>query len=36
MNLTDQQKKIIEQVVILFETGKVQRDYGSLVIMADG
>ncbi len=36
MNITDQQKKIIEQVVNVFETGKVQGDYGSLVIMADG
>lgn len=36
MNIADQQKKIIEQVVNVFETGKVKGDYGSLVIMSDG
>lgn len=36
MNLTGEQKKIIEQVVNVFVTGNVQGDYSAFVVMADG
>jgi len=36
MNLTEQQKRIIEQVVNVFETGKPAGNYGKVTIMADG
>jgi len=36
MNLTDQQKRICEQVINVFETGSVQGDYSSISIFPDG
>lgn len=36
MNLTEQQKRICEQVVNVFETGKVQGNYGAVTILPDG
>jgi chitosanase len=36
MNLTAQQKRICEQVINVFETGRVQGDYSSIAIFPDG
>jgi chitosanase len=36
MQLTSLQKRICEQVINVFETGKSEGDYGALVIFADG
>jgi chitosanase len=36
MQLTSLQKRICEQVINVFETGKIEGDYGALVIFADG
>lgn len=36
MNLTDQQKRICEQIVNVFETGSIEGDYGAISIYADG
>ena len=36
MQLTEQQKRIIEQVVNVFETGRVTGDYGAIARFADG
>ncbi len=36
MNLTDQQKRICEQVVNVFETGSVEGNYGAIAIFPDG
>jgi chitosanase len=36
MQLTALQKRICEQVINVFETGKIAGDYGALVIFADG
>jgi chitosanase len=36
MNLTEQQKRICEQVVNVFETGKVQGNYSAVTILPDG
>lgn len=36
MQLTAQQKRICEQVINVFETGKIEGDYGALVTLADG
>ena len=36
MNLTEKQKKIIVQVVNVFETGTVTGNYGAIVVYADG
>ena len=36
MPLTAQQKRICEQVINVFETGKIEGDYSAFVIFADG
>lgn len=36
MQLTALQKRICEQVINVFETGKIDGDYGALVTLADG
>lgn len=36
MNLTPQRRKVIEQVINVFETGSPQGDYGAISIYADG
>jgi chitosanase len=36
MNFTDQQKRICEQVVNVFETGSVEGNYGAIAIFPDG
>ena len=36
MNLTPLQRKVIEQVINVFETGTPQGDYGAISIYADG
>lgn len=36
MNITDKQKKTIEQIINCFETGAPQGRYGQVSIMADG
>ena len=36
MNLTPAQKKIIERVVNVFETGKLEGDYAAIAIFPDG
>jgi chitosanase len=36
MNLTQQQKRICEQVINVFETGSVQGDYAAISIFNDG
>lgn len=36
MQLTAQQKRICEQVINAFETGRAEGDYGALVVFADG
>lgn len=36
MNLTDKQKRIIIQILNIFETGKVEGDYGAISIYPDG
>ena len=36
MQLTPLQKRICEQVINVFETSKIEGDYGALVIFADG
>jgi chitosanase len=36
MQLTEQQKRICEQVINAFETGSAEGDYAALVVLADG
>lgn len=36
MNVTVQQRKVIEQVINVFETGSLQGDYGAISIYSDG
>jgi len=36
MNLTEQQKRIIEHVVNVFETGSTEGDYGAIATFEDG
>jgi chitosanase len=36
MNLTTQQKRICEQIVNIFETGKAEGDYSAIAIFHDG
>jgi chitosanase len=36
MNLTSQHRRVIEQVINVFETGSPQGDYGAISIYADG
>lgn len=36
MSLTPQQRRVIEQVINVFETGSPQGDYGAISIYADG
>lgn len=36
MNLTTEQRKIVESVVNVFETGKAAGDYGAVTILPDG
>lgn len=36
MDLTDKQKRIIRQVINVFETGQVEGDYGAISIYPDG
>jgi chitosanase len=36
MQLTAQQNRICEQIINVFETSKIEGDYGALVIFADG
>jgi len=36
MNLTSQQRSICEHIVNVFETGKIEGDYGAIALFADG
>lgn len=36
MNLTEQLKRICEQVINVFETGSAQGNYGTVAVLRDG